>query len=190
MSIPDWSQAPPALLTMDGHCGLLAAWQVLSHFGRRVPASRIASACGYTKRYGVFTIGLAAGLAELGLDVAFHSEPDSLVRATEKRGYSRARALGISIDGALSLDEVLLTRRRRAVPIVFYDTPSGKGHFSPLCGERDGRLLLPLDDNRTVRREDFLRRWVGPDVLRQAIIVNRRGLSSSLNCSTDRRPVL
>lgn len=179
MSIPDWPQAPPALLALDGHCGLLAAWQVLRHFSRRVPASRIVPACGYTKRYGVFTIGLAAGLADLGLDVAFHSEPDPRVRAPERSCYSRARALGIPIEGALSLDQLLLTRRRRAVPIVFYDTPSGEGHFSPLIGERHGRLQLPLDDDRTVRRDDFLRRWVGPDVLRQAIIVTRRGLTSA-----------
>ena len=126
MSIPDWSQAPPALLAMDGHCGLLAAWQVLSHFGRRVPASRIVSACGYTKRYGVFTIGLAAGLVELGLDVAFHSEPDSRIRATEKRCYSRARALGISIEGALSLEQVLLTRRQRAVQSSSMTRPTAR----------------------------------------------------------------
>jgi hypothetical protein len=174
MSIPDWSQAPLALLTMDGHCGLVAAWQVLRHFGLRVPASRIPPACGYTKRYGVFTIGLAAGLTELGLDVAFHSELDLEVRATERRCYARARARGIPIEGALSLEQVLQTRSQRAVPIVFYETADGQGHFSPLIGARNGRLVLPLDENRTVRREDFLLRWTAPGVLRQAIIVKRR----------------
>ena len=58
---------------MDGHCGLIAAWQVLLHYGRRVAPARIASACGYTKRHGVFTIGLAAGLKALGLEAALLS---------------------------------------------------------------------------------------------------------------------
>jgi hypothetical protein len=59
VQLPNWQEAPNLLLETDGHCGLLAAWMVLRHFKKRVSANHLAEACGYTKRHGVFTIGLA-----------------------------------------------------------------------------------------------------------------------------------
>jgi hypothetical protein len=57
---------------------------------------KIANACGYPERYGAFTVGFAVGLKEHGLRVSFHSDPDSDIRAFEKRYYVRARRIGAS----------------------------------------------------------------------------------------------
>jgi hypothetical protein len=59
MRFPEWWEAPQEILGIDGHCGLLAAWSVLRHFGKRISVPKLVKACGYTKRHGVFTVGLA-----------------------------------------------------------------------------------------------------------------------------------
>src|SRR2546426_1160833 len=93
MKFPDWCDAPEELLAMEGHCGLLAAWAVLRHFGKRISVPKLVRACGYTKRHGVFTVGLAAGLKEHGLRVSFHSDPDTgCPTKTNHRRRSRNKA--------------------------------------------------------------------------------------------------
>jgi hypothetical protein len=175
MSFPNWWDAPISLFQISGgNCGLVAAWQVLRSYGKRVSSARLAGACGYTKRHGVFTVGLAAGLAELGLAVAFHSEFDASVGATERRAYARARRFAVPMSGPLELDELLRERRRRRIPIVFFDTPSGQGTFSPLLGERGGVLRLPLAPDGALTRDGFLACWTAPEILRQSLVV--RGL--------------
>jgi hypothetical protein len=96
-SLPAPHHAPARLLALEGPCGLLAAWCVLRHFGRRTSAERLIEACGYTRRYGVFTIGLATALREHGLDVSFHSAPDSDMKPLERRLYHRAHVLQIPV---------------------------------------------------------------------------------------------
>ncbi|SRR5216683_3580126 len=173
MKFPEWSEVPDELLGMEGHCGLIAAWLVLRYFSKRVSVPKLVAACGYTKRHGVFTVGLASGLKTHGLTVSFHSDPDSHVGGFERRCYAHARRLGILAEPALELDAVLHERRRGRIPIVFFNTPSDVGHFSPLLGVRNRALRLPLADGGEISESDFLVRWSEPDILRQCVIVSR-----------------
>lgn len=170
MKFPDWWEAPEELLEIDGHCGLLAAWAVLRSFGKSTEVSRLVRTCRYTKRYGVFTIDLAACLLEHGLDVSFHSEPDSEIGEFERRGYARAYRIGLQVRPALGLPGLLRERRRGRVPIVIYSTPLNAGHFSPLLSLRHGVLRLPLAEGGTMPENEFLTRWTAPGILRQAVI--------------------
>lgn len=172
MKFPDWSLAPEEVLEMDGHCGLLAAWSVLRHFGKRVSVPRLVRACGHTKRHGVFTVGLAAALREHGLRVSFHSDPDHHIGGFEKRCYARARRMGVIAEPALELSAVLSELKRGRIPIVFYNTDSDIGHFSPLLGVRNGVLRLPLADGGKMSEQDFLVKWSEPDILRQCVIAS------------------
>src|SRR5437773_734485 len=97
MRFPEWREAPKRLLAVEGHCGLVAAWSVLRYFGKRSSVATLERVCGHTKHHGVFTIGLAAGLKQLGLQVAFHSQPDRAIGVFEARMYARARRLGIHV---------------------------------------------------------------------------------------------
>lgn len=173
MKFPEWWQAPVEILEIDGHCGLIAAWSVLRHFRRRVSVSRIISSCRHTKRYGVFTVNLAAGLKELGLQVSFHTEDDDDIGDFEKRGYDRARRLGVSVNPPVDLTALLRQRRFGRVPIVLYNMPSGSGHFSTLLGARGNVLHLPLADNGRMPMEEFLSAWSAPKILRQCVVVWR-----------------
>jgi hypothetical protein len=173
MRFPEWWEAPQEILGIDGHCGVLAAWLVLRHFGKRISVPKLVKACGYTKRHGVFTVGLAVGLKEHGLRVSFHSDPDRNIGAFEKRYYTRARRVGLPLEPALDLTSLLRERRRGRVPIVFFNTPSDVGHFSPLLGIRSGLLRLPLTDSGAMPTNDFLTRWSEPEILRQSVIVGR-----------------
>jgi hypothetical protein len=116
----------------------------------------LVKACGYTKRHGVFTVGLAAGLKEQGLCVSFHSDPDKHIGVFEKRCYARAPRFGVRAAPALDLSTVLRARYRGCIPIVFFNTPSNVGHFSPLLGILDGELRLPLAEGGKMSKGDFL----------------------------------
>lgn len=158
---------------MKGHCGLLAAWVVLHHFGKRISVPKLVTACGYTKRHGVFTVGLAAGLKEHGLQVSFHSDPDPHVGGFEKLCYARASRVGVLVEPALGLSGILWELRRGRIPIAFFNTPSDIGHFSPLLGIKNGKLRLPLAEGGKMSEGDFLNRWSEPEILRQCVIVGR-----------------
>src|SRR6266508_3291500 len=173
MQFPDYSEAPPGLLAVDGHCGVLAAWTTLRHFGMRSSAARLLKACRYTTRHGVFSIGLAVALAEHGLGVTFYSQRDRRRQTLERRLYNRARRLGVVIRRATNLRRLLAAIDAHHVPIVFYNTDENVGHFSPLLGMRRGRLLLPNTLEGSVAVSEFQRRWRAPGILRQAIMAKR-----------------
>ena len=170
-SFPNLFDAPAKLWAVDGNCGLLAAWCVIKHYRRRTSADRLIRACGHTRRYGVFTIALATALREHGLDVTFHSQPDSDVKPLEQKFYRRAQDLQIPVLHPVSLPELLLHTSAGHVPIVFFDTPSGQGHFSPLLGERRGRLILPHSNSGDMSRKVFSTYWNAREVLRQCVII-------------------
>jgi len=170
MKFPEFSNAPNELLEMDGHCGLLAAWSVLHYFGKRIEVSKIVTSCRHTKRYGVFTVCLAACLREHGLQVSFHSDPDDHICGFEKQGYSYARRFGIVVKPAVDLLDLLRERKHGRVPIVLFNTSSDVGHFSPVLGMRRRILRLPLAEGGTMPAEEFLDRWSAPEILRQCVI--------------------
>jgi len=167
MKFPEWWKAPEELLDVDGHCGPIAAWSVLHYFGKRVTAAQIMTACRHTKRHGVFAVHLAAGLKELGLQVSFHSEPDNDVGGFEMRGYRRLKRLGVPVENALDLSELLKLRKRRRIPIVLYDKPSQVGHFSIVLGTTRGTLRLA--EGTSMPKEEFIAAWSAPRILRQCV---------------------
>jgi hypothetical protein len=169
MKFPDWWTAPKELLDLEGHCGPVAAWSVLHHFGKSATAAEVISACRHTKRHGVFAVHLAAGLKELGLQVSFHSEPDSEIGTFEMRGYRRLKRLGVPVESATDLSELLASRRRRRIPIVLYDTASESGHFSIILGTR--RAMLRLAERKLMPTEEFIAAWTAPRILRQCVFV-------------------
>jgi hypothetical protein len=129
MKFPAWHEAPEEILRMDGHCGLVAAWTVLHFFGKPISVPQIVKSCWHTKRYGVFTVNMAAGLKEHGLKVSFHSEPDDDIGSFEKHGYARAHRLGITVEPAVDLPVLLRERKRGRIPIVLFDTAANSGQF-------------------------------------------------------------
>jgi len=171
MKFPDWWEAPDELFRIDGHCGLVAAWVVLRHFGKRVSVPKLVESCRYTKRHGVFAVSLAAALKTYGLSVSFHSEPDTNISGFERRCYVYARRLGIVAQAPLDLSQVLRQRKGGDIPIVLFNTPANDGHFSPLLGSRNGTLRLPLADGGKMAECTFIARWPDPDTLRQCVIV-------------------
>jgi hypothetical protein len=156
LQLPDWRGAPKSLLEIDGHCGLLAAWMVIRHFRKRVSTESLIKACSYTRRHGIFSVGLAAGLKAHGLQVSFHTQPDPEIGSFERRCYSKAARIGIHPQLPLDLSSILQMISTGAIPIVLFNTKSDVGHFSPLMGTHQGVLELPLADGDRMRMSDFL----------------------------------
>ena len=171
VQVASWWEAPDDLFSVDGHCGLLAAWMVLAARGRLVSVPELVRGCRHTKRHGIFTVSLAAALTEMGLAVDFHSDPDPEIGGFERRCYGRAHRLGVVARPALTVEQLLDKGRRGHLPIVLFNTDADMGHFSPLLGEKDGNLQLPLADQGSMSRDEFLMRWSAPGILRQCVIV-------------------
>ena len=128
--------------------------------------------CRHTKRHGVFTVSLAATLAEYGLTVAFHSDPDSEIGGFECQCYARARPLSVLPQPALNLSRLLTEVHQGHLPIVLFNTDSQVAHFSPLIGFANGRLQLPLAHGDSMSDGKFLMRWSVSGILRQCVIIN------------------
>jgi hypothetical protein len=170
MKFPEWLEAPKELFEIDGHCGLLAAWSVLRYFGKPTDVPMLVRTCRHTKRHGVFTVCLATCLKEHGLQVSFHSDPDTNIGEFERRGYTHAHRLGLIVGPALDLPILLRARKRGHIPIVFFNTSSDVGHFSPLLALRHGVLRLPMAEGGTMPLSEFLAGWSAPGILRQSVI--------------------
>jgi hypothetical protein len=118
-------------------------------------------------------VDLAGGLKELGLEVTFHSERDDHIGRFERRGYARAKRLGIAVQPPVDLSVLLRERRKGRVPIVLYDTASESGHFSPLLGRKDDHLRLPLAPEGAMPIDEFLAAWSVPGILKQCVIAGK-----------------
>src|SRR5262245_18176896 len=105
--ISDWHSAPKELFQVDGHCGLISAWLALSAFGKTIPVPELIKGCRCTKRHGISTVSLAAALADWGLIVSFHTDPDPELGVFERRCYARARRSGVLPNPALTLEQLL-----------------------------------------------------------------------------------
>jgi hypothetical protein len=171
MQFPDRQSAPSSLRAIDGSCGLLVAWGVLTHFGRRSSPKRLIDACRYTKKHGVFTIALGLALHERGLRVTFHSDPDPAPNRIERTCYARARIVGLPVKRGISVSKLLSMTNRTRIAVALYNTAEGNGHFSPVLGQRLDRLLMPYSDEGWLDRRTFARRWREPDVLGQCLFV-------------------
>lgn len=171
VQVASWWEAPEDLFAIDGHCGLLAAWMVLAPRGKLASVPELVKGCRHTKRHGIFTVSLAAALSEMGMAVNVYSDPDPEIGGFERKCYARAHRLGVVAQPALTVEQLLDRVQRGHLPIVLFNTDSDLGHFSPLLGETDGELQLPLAAESSMSQDKFLIRWSAPGILKQCVII-------------------
>jgi hypothetical protein len=151
----------------------LAAWIVLRHFRTRTSAARLLRSTGHSANLGTFTIGIAVALAEHGLDVVFHTDPDPDIQPLERKLYARAQQLRIPLAPSVHLSHLREEIALGSVPVVFYRA-GDDGHFSPVADIASGRILLPNDDDGGLSVARFRRVWRQPGFPRQVVIARRR----------------
>jgi hypothetical protein len=134
MNFPEYNDAPPSIYAIDSNCGVLAAWGVLTYFGRRTSVRKLLRLCRHTKKHGVFTIALALALYDHGLSVDFYSDCDPAPKWIERACYARARRLGLQVKQAINVHKLVRRIDRDHIGVVFYNTEDDVGHFSPLLG--------------------------------------------------------
>lgn len=164
--------APRTLWRLKANCGPMVAWSVLTYFGMSASCRRIMHACRYSKQNGVFPICMALGLAELGLVVRFHTNPDPDIKSEERSCISRAIAIGLQIASAVSLRSIV-SLFPASVPVVFYNERGDEGHFSPLLGRIGSTLVLPFANTVPISARAFSRMWNANGICRQCLIVSR-----------------
>jgi hypothetical protein len=171
--ISPW-EAPVNLLRLAGNCGPISMWIVLRHFRKRPAVSRIIRECRHTSKVGCFTVGLAVALAKFGMKVSFHSDHDPDVQPLERQLYRQAGKLGVSVQPAIGLEQVVRQIKHGRAAIVSFEIEEGVGHFSPLVGIRRNRVLLPNTTEEVMDVKEFTRRWSKPGYLRQCVLASSK----------------
>ena len=165
-------EAPEQLRQLPGECGPVAAWQLLTYLGICAPVDRILSASRYSRDLGVFCIGLAVAVAEMGPRVWFFSDPDIHPSPTELLLYEQATELGIEmLPGAdlNTLEQTMASSRRRAAAILLFEANRESAHFTPYLGLYEGEPILP-NEGDTLSADTLETRRSAPGVLRQALV--------------------
>ena len=171
VSFPTFYETPLKLILMEANCGLVTAWSILKFFRKRTSSAKLIELCHHN-RNGVHTIALAVALRRHGLKVSFFSEPDSKPDTIEKRCFRVAKKIGIDVEPAINLDSLLAKLDSRSLAVVFYKTPEGSGHLTPLLGIDGENLILPVSDEGFMSKQEFLIRWSEPEMFRQCLIVS------------------
>ena len=170
---PESYDAPLRILRLEANCGVIAAWSAFKYFRKRVAAARLIQCCRHSNQ-GVSTIAMALALHELGLSVAFYTDPDLSQTQMEKRCYQTAQAVGLAILPALELETLLTRINKNHLAIVLYNENRG-AHFSPLLGVKGGKMRLPYasGNEKEMDKAGFIENWDVPEICRQCLIVSR-----------------
>jgi hypothetical protein len=158
----------------EGNLGLLSACGVAMQFGLRPEPKSMRIDSGYSLELGVFTAGIARALHRLELDVTLFGDDDSTSRPEEAALLTELLEAGASVQPAVSIDHLASLARNRYVPILFYNSDSDLGTFSPFAGlDRKDRLKLPYDadGNTRMARDVFMEKWTSPGIFRQCVLV-------------------
>jgi hypothetical protein len=157
--------APAQLTELEGSCGPVSVWLVLTRHGIPAEPAEIIRRCNYTEKFGSFAVCLAEALQHFGLRVRLHSDPDTEPNELERSAYQRVSALP-----AVPLSKLLAEAAAGASVIVSYLAPGGDGHFSPLAGAKANKVLLPYSLEGLMLRSEFSKRWRARGILRQAVV--------------------
>jgi hypothetical protein len=164
---------PSTIKKLDGNCGPLIAWSVLSHFKKRVKATDIIESCAYVPGAGTHSIGIAVCLRLQGLEIAYHANKDPNPEPDELPLFAKAKALGIPVLPALTLDSLLEQVILGHVPIVCYKT-KGSGHFAAITGIEGNKLTLHFGVRYRMTRQTFLKNWRAPGFNATCVLVKGR----------------
>jgi hypothetical protein len=162
---PSIESVPEELRRLDGACGPISVWLVLSRHGISAKPDDILRLCRYNEERGTFIVCMAEALQSCGLHISFHSDPDPTPHADEVTAYRK-----VSVAPPKSVARLLESVRAGASVIVSYVALGGEGHFSPLAGAHANKLLLPYSLSGYILRSEFLKRWRAPGIFRQTIV--------------------
>jgi hypothetical protein len=167
---PHYEDAPACLLGLANNCGPLSVWMMLTYYRKRFRASLLPTLCKYSRKAGTFTIGLALALKSRGLAVSFKSSHDPAPTPAEKQLYALAKRRGIDLGREISLHDLRLAIEENRLPIVYFPTPEGNGHFSPLIGFRGRRVILPNTESGEMDVKKFERCWLMDGFYGQCVV--------------------
>lgn len=166
--------APDTLRSITANCGPISAWQVLKFFGKNVSPDELLQSCRFDPVVGVYAIGLAVALADIGLTVTFYSDPDPDPSLVEREFYSQARRLALDLRpgaGLPDLDAAMASAlHERGVGIILYETEGEDAHFTPFLGLCDDEIVAPNEGDGLLIDDVELRR-AAKGILRQALII-------------------
>lgn len=165
---PHWLDAPTEFREPTA-CGLLAAWQVLTHFGIQPVPDDLSRRCRFDPQVGVYSVGLALGLAEFGLTVQWYSDVDPTPAPLERELYELGAERGIAPSPAPVLTSLLDTLAPERVGVLLYQVSSDIAHFTPVLG-RIGTSVIAPNEGDTLSVAELEARWNSPHIYRQCVI--------------------
>ena len=174
---------PEALLALESNCGVFALWILFQHHGIDKNINEFNDISGHDSEEGTFTIALAVALKKLGFDVTFYTKVDPNVDSREVIYYEKCNTLGISIESALSYQQLQDAMNNGKFVIVYYDTLDGVGNQS-LVYSIDNDEICFFDSFDPMSKVIFEQQRKVDGICRQAIVIDDLGFdlySTQLN---------
>jgi len=164
-------QLPDELISLKANCGIYAIWMVFHHYDIDLNISDLVKLCKHNDHDGTFGITLAVALKKLGVDVVFYTDEDIEQHITEIESYEEAKSLNISIQAALSYQEIKDQVENGRFVIVYYDTLDGVGNHS-LVYSIDDKEICFFDSFEPMSAEVFEQQRQVEGICRQVIVID------------------
>lgn len=166
-------EIPEELLALEANSGIFAVWMVFHHYGIDLVIEDLVKLSGHNSEDGASGIALAVVLKKLGLDVVFYSEVDPDPQPLELAYYREASQLNISVEPAISVDEIEQKMHDGHFVIAFYDTLDGVGNHS-LIYSIDEKEVCFFDNFEAMPRRVFEQQRQAEGICQQTIVIDDR----------------
>ncbi|PPB85479.1 cysteine peptidase family C39 domain-containing protein [Acinetobacter soli] len=164
---------PESLLHLEANCGVFSLWMLFQHHGIEMDVGEIARLCQHDPEQGTFTIALAVALDTLGFQVAFYTDEDPHIDASERKLYQEARTRDIAIEPAISYEAIQTAIEQGKMAIVSYDTLDGVGNQS-LVYSIDDQEICFFDSFDPMPKLVFEHQRKADGICRQVILIDDR----------------
>lgn len=166
---------PEALLNLEANCGVFALWMIFQQYGVEMDIDELVKVSGHHYEDGTFTLALAVALKKYGFEVSFYSEVDPHVDPKEVSYYETAQKMQLSIQAALSYQQIQQIFEQGKLIIVYYDTLEGVGNQS-LVYSMDDQEICFFDSFDPMPKMIFEQQRKAEGICQQVIVIDGRHL--------------
>ena len=166
-------EIPEDLAELPANGGLYAIWMLFHHYGIDLVTQDLVQLCRHNADEGTYGIALAVGIKRLGLDVEFTTDPDPDPQPTEAFFYAEAQTLGVTVNPALTYEQIKQAVDQGRFIIVYYDTLDGVGNHSLVYSIDDEEICF-FDSFDPMPKDVFMQQRQQEGICQQAIIIDDR----------------
>lgn len=166
---------PEALLNLEANCGVFALWMIFQQYGVEIDIDELVKISGHNYEDGTFTIALAVALKKYGFEVSFYTDVDPNIDPKEMDYYQTAQKMQLTLQPALSYQQMQHRFEQGKLIIVYYDNLEGVGNQS-LVYSIDEQEICFFDSFDSMPQMIFEQQRKGDGICQQTIVIEGHNL--------------